>query len=289
MSSELFNPSHEEKPEKFTSILTASPTPNGNLGVLPREIRDEIYGYVLRTNPEDNYVSFSDFIPSVPSSSGALQNPIFGASTCTRQEAMQVLCSMRRFLVSSHFDLINAQITDMALVNYVKDVRVGPIILTLEEKLKAISLFSGTEVLRKVFVFYITCHKDASGEIIEPPLVEAVKQLTGFKTVTLDVTSEPSQMHDEPKDSSYDAWLDDDPDTRFNALIHALSQALEPALGPSIKNEFRSTFFEWTYYHTDLIFHPQDHLSGKAQATKTHSDVQKDEVTPILSDVTASD
>lgn len=38
------------------TILPASSTPAGNLEVLPREIRDEIYGYVLGTTDYDDFV-----------------------------------------------------------------------------------------------------------------------------------------------------------------------------------------------------------------------------------------
>lgn len=45
-----------QNPAKSSSFLPASPTPAGNLGVLPRELRDEIYGYVFgRTDTNELY------------------------------------------------------------------------------------------------------------------------------------------------------------------------------------------------------------------------------------------
>lgn len=268
------------------TILPASSKPAGNLEVLPREIRDEIYGYVLGTTDYDDFVyDFEERLAlhmdsEVPlalhmDSSGTTRlqwddgfvfPPILKLSKRIRQEAMEFLYSKGVFWVhGSSFP--STIIKDILLMDRIMNVTLS-IDLTLEERLKVTSLFAGTQVLRGTFTEERHLSLAEKG-IMNPPMIETVKQLIGFKIVTVLIFCEVS------------TWLDD-LDTRFNALAHELRRALEPALGPSTK---QSLEVKGRPYDIAVVFHPRDYLSRKTQAAKESEIQQKDHVTHFLFEV----
>ena len=183
----MSNISFEEMPVKSSSIFQAVPTPAGNLGVLPREIRDEIYGYMLCLNQSNKWHRDSDvYIPPQSLFSKVcfrlgkrVDHRILYVSKGVRQEALEVLCSQGVFALESlsRFHL------DISVVHPIMNVRMGSK-LTQREELKGLSLFVGNKVLRKAFVMRIDYINGEESRAMTPPLIEMVKQLIGFKTVT---------------------------------------------------------------------------------------------------------
>ena len=95
-----------------------------------------------------------------------------------------------------------------------------------------------------------------------PPLIEMVKQLIGFKTVTFQVyphmVPSPRYLKGVPN-----CCLDADLDTGFNASVAAFRRGLEPALGPSTEESLITGNKLATHHDIAVIFHPRDYLSRK--------------------------
>ena len=258
-------------PEKSSSIFQAVPTPAGNLGVLPREIRDEIYGYMLclhRSNKgygdSDVYIPPRSLFSKVCFRLGRRVNHrILHVSKGVRQEATEVLCSQGVFALEAR-PLVHL---DISFVDPIMNVRMGSK-LTQQEEIKGISLFVGTQVLRKAFVMRIDCIKGTESRAMTPPLIELVKQLIGFKTVTFQIyprtvpsRKDPTERRD--PNGVPDCCLDADSDTGFNALIAAFRRELEPALGPSTEESLITEDKLATHHDIAVIFHPRDYLLKK--------------------------
>lgn len=139
---------------------------------------------------------------------------------------MAVLCSHEVFIFSLN-DLLSVkdQLRDVLFVDCIRNVYVDRKSLTLEEGLEVNSLFAVTNVLRNTFVMMICQFGFASAKTLELPLINIVKQLTGFKTVILKTCPEDPARFETQKDLS-DAWLDADSDTGFMALVHVTRRAL---------------------------------------------------------------
>lgn len=286
----------EEKLTKHFSILPTSPTPNGSLRVLPREIRDEIYGYVLGATPGNDYIFDANIKVKLQLTSAgkaqllwnrASDYKIFGVSTRIRREAIEFFCSETLFCLGKFCYLgtiprsRNDPITELSFAQCIMNVEISPYNgMSLKQSLSGISLFAGTEVLRNTFVIRCIRFHYCSRHILHPTLVEAVKHLTGFMNVIFEIMP---RLIDARKDwykwrkEERDAWLGADPHTVFNALTHALSQVLEPALGPSIQQSLAVYGQEVQHSHDiALVFHPRDYLSRKTQASKNLLNVQKE-------------
>lgn len=253
--------------ESEATILPASSTPAGNLEVLPREIRDEIYGYVLgTTDPNDLVRGFSVPLALQIDSFGTTRlhwdemypSSIIKLSKRIRQEAMEFLYSKGVFRI--HGPSTNTK--DTLFMDRIMNVKL-PSYLSLEQRLKVTSLFAGTQVLRGTFAEeYDVYHVEK--QIMEPPMIEAVKQLISFKTVAVQIYFGLPYT-----------WMDEQ-DTRVNALVHDLRRALEPALGPSTEQSLEEKGQERsTRYDIALVFHPRDYVSRKTQAAEEESEIQK--------------
>ena len=257
-------------PVKSSSIFQAGPTPAGNLGVLPREIRDEIYGYMLCLNCSNKWRRDSDvYIP--PRSlfgkpcfrlGSRVDHRILYVSKGVRQEALEVLCSQGLFALDPR--PLRFQ-RDTSVVCPIMNVRMGST-LTRQEEMKGISLFLGTKVLRKAFVMRINWFTETAPRAMTPPLIEVVKQLIGFKTVTFQIYP---RICPSPTDLTVSCdlrrepicELNDDSVTRFNASVAAFRRELEPALGPSMEESLITKDEEATHHDIAVIFHPREYLS----------------------------
>ena len=266
----------EEMPVKPSSIFQAVPTPAGNLGVLPREIRDEIYGYMLCLNRSNKWHRDSDvYIPPRSLFSKLcfqlgkrVDNRILYVSKGVRQEAIEVLCSQGAFALESRPRFH----PDVSVVDPIMNVRMSSR-LTRQEEMKGLSLFVGTKVLRKAFVMRIDCIDDEEPRAMTPPLIEVFKQLIGFKTVTFQiyphiVPSPECLTERRDPEGVPNCCLEADSDTGFNALIAAFRRELEPALGPSTEESLITGDKLATHHDIAVIFHPRDHLSRKKQAAR---------------------
>ena len=259
-------------PVKPSSIFQAVPTPAGNLGVLPREIRDEIYGYMLCLNRGNNWHRESDVYIPPRSLFGKVcfqlgkrvDRRVLYISKGVRQEAIEVLCSQGVFALEP---LPNFP-PEISIVDPIMNVRMGSR-LTREQELMGILLFVGTQVLRKAFAMRIDFIHGKEVRAMRPPLIERLKQLIGFKTVTFQIYPHmvpPKRYLMKRRDPNGvpNCCLDADSDTGFNALVAAFRRELEPALGPSTEESLITGDNKLATHHDiAVIFHPRDYLSRK--------------------------
>ena len=140
--------------------------------------------------------------------------------------------------------------------------------LSRQEEMKGVSLFVGNKVLRKAFVMRIDCINGKESRAMTPPLIEMVKQLIGFKTVTFQIyphmVPSPKYLTErrDPKGVP-NCCLDTNSDTGFNASVAAFRRGLEPALGPSTEESLITENKLATHHDIAVIFHPRDYLSRK--------------------------
>ena len=266
---------------KSSSMLPVSPTSLGNLGFLPREIRNEIYGDVFGLSrssewlytphahtPMRVWLRSCDAIITPQSDRfdngrciyvDGVRRSILCISRDIRQEAMEVLCSEGVFDV----DTLPYREPNTSIVHPIMNVRLDSE-LTPDELLKGASLFVGSEVLRKAFVMHLEYAYWVSTQIMTPSLIEVAKQLTGFRTVVFKILPNFAWINTFMDMGDDETWLDADSDTEFNALIPAFRQALEPTLGPGTEQILGQKLrLEVTRHNVAVIFHPQDYLSGK--------------------------
>lgn len=263
----------EKIPAKSSSILPAVPTPAGNLGILPREIRDEIYGYMLRLNCSNKWRRDSDVY--IPLRSLLKRKPCFrlgkrvdhrilDVSKCIGQEAREVLCWQGIFgLESSPLTFLR----EISIVDPIMNVRMGNK-LTPRDEIKGFSLFAGAKVLRKAFVMRIDWRMEREHRVMTPPLIEMIKQLIGFKTVTFQIYPliNASRMYltarGDPEEA-LECWREADWDGGFNSFVAAFRREVEPALGPSTEESLATWHTLATHHDVAVIFHPRDYLSSK--------------------------
>lgn len=109
-----------------------------------------------------------------------------------------------------------------------------------------------------------------SAKMTKSPLLEALKQLTGFKTVTLTLY--------------YETYFRGEADVKkrcvgFEPLFGVLGKALEPTLGnssaisePTIENFYSGRLWSGRRY---ITFHPRDHLTAVTKAKNDTVDVEQ--------------
>ena len=247
----MIKPGVEGGPVTPCSILPVSPTPTGNLGVLPREIRDQIYGHLMsRLRSCYPYLCVEVMIQTDPC--GKIQAnfdgsryPILRTSACICREVMAVLYSEKVFTLRQLYTLGRKdEFIDKIFVDLIMNVEVSRYQTKLPESLMFISLFAGTKVLRKTFFM---CMDYVPEVTLESPLADTIKQLIGFKTVTLHVIPGRGLR-----------TIDD-----FNASVQATRQAFEPALGPSTKYS-SSSEPDSGDHDIGVTFRPRDYLSQGA-------------------------
>ena len=109
------------------------------------------------------------------------------------------------------------------------------------------------------------------------PLFEALKQLTGFKTVTLRLTFMSDHYY--PAQETSEAAIQELLEARqseklyggFGPLLSAMNDALEPALGTKGVMELLVSAgdgLSWRHRQCVTTFHPQAHLAAISKTTK---------------------
>ena len=107
------------------------------------------------------------------------------------------------------------------------------------------------------------------------PFFETLKQLTGFKTVTLRLTAMGDHYYpaEETSEATIQEWLEAREWMKlfegFGPLLCAMSNALELALGNKSTMELLVTKADDLSWHgqCETIFHPQAHLAATSKTT----------------------
>ncbi len=284
-------------PSMLTSI---APTPLGTLSVLPLELQNKVYSHLYvryirlyqRSSHMWNHMDDADI-------------PIKRVSKRVREEFLDVLyaeavfiiddyhLSIRertdhrilfidriqnlKYLASMYLESDKASTEDLADLHQVNEA------LT-EKTAEPISFFTGAEVSRKTCVIELRDITPKALLIIQSPFIDAIKGLTCFRTVVLELYSFARDWC--PEDAL--AYVQGDPSNanhvvRFRAIADAMSRALEPSLGPSVIGKISSKKGVW---RTGMItFQPRDYKKKKNDL-KT---ILGDEGNESLSQVTRSE
>lgn len=143
-------------------------------------------------------------------------------------------------------------------------------------KAEPVSFFTGTSVMRKVCVIELCdCRPTSILTLLSWPLMHAMRQLTGFKTVELIFFTDA------------DHWLDEETPQHirqtfysrgtcpgFDTMVLRIISALEPSLGSFAGRRLDKTR-PWTQRVT---FHPQDRLTGEVVelGAKSSTEMEKE-------------
>ena len=123
-----------------------------------------------------------------------------------------------------------------------------------------ISFFAGKGILRNTCVLTLGCSTPKAILILQSPFFDAVRQLTDFRTLTLEVISSSFCLWSHEDALAYLGLdvSDSDRTVGVRMIANSMKRALEPSLGPSVIDEGleRPTFDIWK-----IIFHPQDFIS----------------------------
>ncbi len=132
---------------------------------------------------------------------------------------------------------------------------------------RPLDIFQGDTITRRSIVIDVQLGYSGSYATLmtKSPLFGALKQLTGFKSVTLRLTA---KVQCEPRGTTENTLVEWERAGQweklfagFEPVLIAMSEALEPALGNSVMN---SLVYEndAAIGHRQIIFHPQDHVAA---------------------------
>lgn len=141
-----------------------------------------------------------------------------------------------------------------------------------------VSHFTGTSIMRNACVIELnTRGPTALSALLSSPVVHAISQLIGFKTVRLVFftmvdywveTRTPVNIRESI--NNHGTCLG------FDTLVLQVSSALEPALGSFTVTRGRDSNMRWCQ---DVTFHPQDHSTAKMNKLETVSSSRTEEMT----------
>ena len=277
-------------------------TPLGTLAVLPRELRDQIYSHVrnrkyqmgsYQKGPCRKWRSVDGSIISVATFSNVMREELL-AVICSeavfricdgyqyytysnnkpwRRDGIPLLDRIQNLEISATLGGVSdqwctAHSTDHSKMNRLLSGRIA----------EPTSFFTGTDVLRNACAIKLYFCTSKTILIMQSPFFDAIKHLTGFKTVVLELSSREKQWWSTDaltyigEDASYA-----DHAIGFSTTVDAMNRALEPTLGPSVMNEDNAgEVINWW-----ITFRPQDYLSRKRKAD-TQFDAQVDELAASL-------
>ena len=280
-------PEHFLSPVTSHELLTPKlPNPLGALAILPRELRDEIYGHIC---DQDYYFNGESVLPC------RIQFPVGRSSIWYSIKNMVTLSTTirREFLATLHANAVfNFSVpigevsktqtrNDIPFVDHIKNVRWIIYLWVMSDTAcikhgipydhlnrristltSGISLFTGTDISRKSCVVELQYCTPRTIQILQSPFFDGIKLLTGFMTVEIKLLAQKKDWW--PKDALTYGGEDEsfrDRAVGFKIFMNAARTALEPSLGPSVVTERKSKRrfdFSW-----ELTFHPADHVQSK--------------------------
>lgn len=135
----------------------------------------------------------------------------------------------------------------------------------MERSAEPVSFLTGTEVLRNNCLIHLSPITPKATLLLQSPFIDAVKRLTGFKTVML-ILGSTRTVHMRNRGAATDHAI------TVRAFVDAIRATLEGSLGPSVISEVREKHFEPVIlggrgYHerieSKITFHPRDYVSKK--------------------------
>ena len=261
------------------STASSMPTPLGTLSTLPRELRDEIYGYV---HDHVYYTSVSMYDGgkwrSLENKSSGLS--MMKLSKAIRQEFLTVLYAQAVFVLEGfeRFDGTAWEREKIPCIDQIMNVRyiaslgstVHMLIYDLnstirnghhakfipERSAKPIEFFAGTEVMRKSCSIELSFTTPWDMHILQSPFINATKALTGFKIITLKLESCDGKYWGD-NTQRYKGISNADDAIGLRAVANAIRSTLEPSLGPGVIIEDPDKVVCLDNISLNITFHPR--------------------------------
>ena len=286
---------------------TGAPEPLGNLSIFPREVRDEVYRHVFPTGNIAFYLPLYEapaFYVKLDRSLGYLtfeswtkvKLSLLCLSMTFRDEAMSYLYSKGIFCFNYSFLRDQDPNVDINIINRVSKVEilydvmldkdsdiagfdVNMVLLddSTPARAGALSFLQGASIARKsvsigLRVDYPLCQgreMPISAKMTKSPLLEALKQFTGFETVTLTLLYD--EMIVRPEAHAGDCCMS------FEPFFSVIRKTLEPTLGNSsaISGTTRIGRYKTMSERRHITSHPRDHLAALANANNDAVDVEQ--------------
>ncbi len=296
-------PNHIDEPSNNQSTVTApvmhtvlvqtkTSKPLGDLSVLPRELRDEIYRHVYSNTYMCYSRAFTQYVRYFRGEHYGSRSPLLRTSKAILHEAIPFLYSAGTFCFNFNTDLAflplapqhpKVNVADLVTnINVFCDVGVSrmgrPMYGYSSAQAGPLTPFQGVSITRKSILIDLRlwqCSTYAT-KILVSPLFEVFKNMTGFKTVKLRLTSLANSFFPPQgtSDTIISGWTRAKQWEKLYAglepLLDAMTEALEPTLGSCCTiSELVSPCdnFKWSGQR-HVIFHPQDHLAAIAKAKK---------------------
>lgn len=269
-------------------LISKVPTPLGALSVLPRELRDEIYGHFC---DKDYWFDDKSVLPGRTLSLGYSDlwysiRDIATLSTTIRREFLAILHADAVFNFWVPIGEVPKTWTrdDMPFCDQIKNVRWAISLWVMNDTYcmshnmeydhlnrrilgltAGVSLFTGADIARKSCVVELQSCTPRSILILRSPFFDGIKLLTGFMTVKIKLSSQRKDWC--PEDAlTYGGGSRSFQDyaVGFRIFLDAVRTALEPSLGPDVVTEWNGGGrfdFRW-----NLTFHPSDHVSGRQKS-----------------------
>ena len=128
-----------------------------------------------------------------------------------------------------------------------------------ERSATPLELVTGTEVLRNSCSIELESVTVRVMPVLGSPLIMAIKNLTGFKIVTVKFTMSAWRWWGEDTSISKGGNLSDaDFIEEFKGMANAFRSALKPSLGPSLISEGYDRGLTW-----ELTFRPREHVANR--------------------------
>ena len=281
---------------EITTPKTIPFTPLGTLSVLPRELRDEIYSHHLYNhsfyfNSWQKYPHSKSHCKWLSTDVTPHRLSMSAVSKHIRQEFLIIVYAEAVFTIRDEYLLSDYvwERHDIPFIDHIQNLELqtslgdsycwycrrhysaGDDNLPMKKAVPTL-FFTGTRILRNTCVIQLeSCTPKRLALLLRSPFFHVIKQLTNFKSVTLQLVSEKGWWVQEDVDTYLEQCYVDHA-VQFRVLVDAISNALEPSLGPSVSSGPRNPISNcW-----NLTFRPRDYLSKK-KSLEAQLGAQKEE------------
>lgn len=282
-----------------TALTRAKTTnPLGDLSLLPPEIRDEIYRHSI---PKKKYYwrttfrssGFYDYDPYLHRGSKCKEEPIFCLSKAIKEEAMALFylngTFVFRYNLGDHSKTVgqDSGTNNMMNIELFYNASLDPAIHLSSDRVRdhkigisynsanagPLDSFRGDALPRKSILIVLRLGEwwRHATKMTTSPLFDALRQLTGFETVTLSLAAADGEYGKWPEDEEWERMY-----TGFEPVLREMSISLEPTLGKSsaiselspeeIGPSLRGLIYDRGI--RDVVFHPRNHQAAISKAKK---------------------
>ena len=299
------------KRRRFEGIVTTLKTalthtktnnPLGDLSLLPPEIRDEIYRHSL---PQGKYYwstllipsGFYDHDPCLHPCTRRNEPTVLCLSKAIKEEAMSVFYLDGTFVYRYGIEELGSLVPQQSSADNMNNIEIFynaslPAMDSGDELVNhntsvsydlatagPLNSFRGDTITRKSIHIVLALCKwwRYATKMSTSPLFDALKELTGFETVTLSLAAAVAGHYVDdddwwPKDEEWEGLY-----TGFGSVLYEMSISLEPSLGKSSAvselepQEIIDDCLSGLMYRSgirDVVFHPRSHHAAIAKAKK---------------------